>query len=74
MTKRKLLQATAPAPHPAKFLIEALAIDVEEAKKNGTLGYMARALALAMLQHSKTEISEFTRTNTIRVKRNVLIR
>jgi hypothetical protein len=45
MTKRKLLQATAPAPHLAKFLTEALAIDVEEAKKNGTLGYMARALA-----------------------------
>jgi hypothetical protein len=29
---------------------------------------------LAMLPHCETEISEFTRTNTIRLKRNVFIR
>jgi hypothetical protein len=43
-------------------------------QKKGTLGYMARALALSMLPHSETEISEFTRTNTIRLKKNVFIR
>lgn len=42
---------------------EALAIEAEEAKKAGALGYMARALVQATMPHSKTEGNEFTRTN-----------
>ena len=45
------------------FISEALAIEAEEAKKAGTLGFMARALVQATLPHSKIYGSEFKRTN-----------
>jgi hypothetical protein len=45
-------------------LIEAhLAIEAEEAAKVGALGFMARALTMATMPHSKPEISEFQRRN-----------
>jgi hypothetical protein len=37
----EIIASYAPALHLAKFVTEALAIDVEEAKKNGTLGYIS---------------------------------
>ena len=42
---------------------EALAIQAEEAKEAGALGYMARALTQATMPHSKQGGNEFTRTN-----------
>ena len=39
--KTGIIASYAPAPHLAKFLTEPLAIDVEEAKKTGTLGYIS---------------------------------
>lgn len=46
-----------------KLISDALAIEAEEAKQAGTLGYMARALVQATLPHSKIEGSEFRRSN-----------
>ena len=47
----------------SKLITEALAMEAEEAKKAGTLGYMARALVQATMPHKKTNGSEFTRKN-----------
>jgi len=46
-----------------KLITEALAIEAEEAKEAGTIGYMARALVQATLPHSKHEGTEFERKN-----------
>ena len=46
-----------------KLVTEVLAIEAEEAKEAGALGYMARALTQATLPHSQQETSEFTRKN-----------
>jgi len=42
---------------------EALAIEAEEARKAGTLGYMARFLVQATLPHNDPRTRTFTRTN-----------
>ena len=42
---------------------EALAIQQEEAKEAGALGYMARVLAQVTLPHSRPKTNEFTRSN-----------
>jgi hypothetical protein len=47
----------------AKFINEMLAIEAEEAKNAGALGYMARALVQATMPHRKHEGAEFTRCN-----------
>lgn len=44
-------------------ITNALAIEVEEAQKSGTLGFMARALTMATLPHKATEGNEFSRSN-----------
>lgn len=46
-----------------KLITEALAIEAEEAKNAGALGYMARSLVQATMPHKSTAGSEFTRTN-----------
>ena len=46
-----------------KFINEVLAIEAEEAKEAGALGYMARALVQATMPHKATTANEFTRTN-----------
>lgn len=46
-----------------KLVTEILAIEGEEAKQAGALGYMARALVQATLPHSKIDTQEFTRKN-----------
>ncbi len=47
-----------------RSLVEAhLAIEAKEAAEAGTLGYMARALTLATMPHSKQEGNEFHRKN-----------
>lgn len=46
-----------------KLITEALAIEAEEAKEAGALGYMARALTQATMPHSKTDENEFVRRN-----------
>jgi hypothetical protein len=46
-----------------KLIEEALAIEAEEAKRAGALGYMARAMVQATLPHSSQPGNEFTRTN-----------
>lgn len=47
-----------------RTLVEAhLAIEAQEAAEAGTLGYMARALTLATMPHSKQEGNEFHRKN-----------
>ncbi|WP_371381843.1 replication protein RepA [Sporomusa aerivorans] len=46
-----------------KFIDEALALQTEEARKAGALGYMARALVQATMPHSKTKEDNFTRRN-----------
>lgn len=45
------------------LITEALAIEAEEAKKAGAVGYMTRALVQATLPHSRHEGNEFTRRN-----------
>lgn len=50
-------------PSVNELIAESLAIEAEEAKKAGTLGYMARALVQATLPHSKTEGDVFRRSN-----------
>jgi len=46
-----------------QIITETLAIEAEDAKKAGTLGYMARALVQATLPHKATPENEFTRDN-----------
>lgn len=46
-----------------KLITEALAIEAEEAKQAGALGYMTRALVQATLPHSRHDGNEFTRRN-----------
>jgi hypothetical protein len=46
-----------------KLITEALAIEAQDAKEAGVLGYMARALVQATMPHKKTESNEFTRHN-----------
>jgi hypothetical protein len=46
-----------------RLITEALAIEAEEAREAGALGFMARAMVQATLPHKKTVGSEFTRTN-----------
>lgn len=45
------------------FINEVLAIEAQEAKEAGQLGFMARSLVQATLPHRKTEGNEFSRTN-----------
>jgi len=46
-----------------KLISEALAIEAQEAKEVGALGFMARALTQATMPHKKTQESVFERTN-----------
>lgn len=46
-----------------KLLSEVLAIEAEDARKAGTIGYMARALVQSTLPHSKVDGGTFTRKN-----------
>lgn len=46
-----------------RLITEALAIESEEAKEAGALGFMARAMVQATLPHRKVAGNEFTRTN-----------
>lgn len=55
-----------PSTSPAaldRLITEALAIEAQEAKDAGALGFMARALVQATLPHKKVEGNEFTRAN-----------
>ena len=46
-----------------KLITEALAIEAEEAREAGALGFMARALVQATMPHSKVDGNEFERVN-----------
>lgn len=46
-----------------KLITDALAIEAEEAKEAGALGYMARALVQATMPHSKPDTVHFERVN-----------
>jgi hypothetical protein len=46
-----------------KLITDALAIEAQDAKEAGALGYMARALVQATLPHSKPDGNEFERRN-----------
>ncbi len=46
-----------------KLITEALAIEEEEAREAGTLGYMARILVQVTMPHSNPEVATFERTN-----------
>lgn len=46
-----------------KLITQALAIEAEEAKAAGALGFMARALVQATMPHKKQEKNEFIRKN-----------
>ena len=46
-----------------KLITEALAIEAEDAKEAGTLGYMARSLVQATMPHRSTKGNEFIRKN-----------
>ncbi len=46
-----------------KLMTQALAIEAEEAKDAGALGFMARALVQATMPHKKQEKNEFVRKN-----------
>ena len=46
-----------------KFIAEALAIEAEEAREAGALGFMARAMTQATMPHSKTTDHTFVREN-----------
>src|SRR5579862_9286839 len=46
-----------------KLISESFALEVEEAKQAGALGFMARALVQATMPHSKPAESFFERTN-----------
>ncbi len=45
------------------FITEALAIEAQEAREAGAIGYMARALVQATLPHRRTSGNEFSRQN-----------
>lgn len=47
----------------SNFITEALAIQEEEAKESGALGYMARILVQATIPHSNQKENVFSRTN-----------
>ena len=47
----------------AKIVDEALAIEAQEAKEAGALGYMARVLVQATMPHKSTPGTEFKRSN-----------
>jgi hypothetical protein len=47
------------------FITEVLAIEAEEAKKSGSVGFMARALVQATLPHKEVNGNEFTRRNGV---------
>lgn len=46
-----------------RLIAESLAIEAEDARAAGTLGFMARALVQATMPHRKVEGNEFTRHN-----------
>jgi hypothetical protein len=46
-----------------KLVTESLAIEAEEAKAAGALGYMARALTQATMPHAPSDATEFVRRN-----------
>jgi hypothetical protein len=46
-----------------RLITDALAIEAQDAKEAGALGYMARALVQATLPHSKPDSNEFERRN-----------
>ena len=46
-----------------RLITDALAIEAQDAKEAGALGYMARALVQATLPHSKPDNNEFERRN-----------
>lgn len=46
-----------------KLVTEVLAIEAQDAREAGALGYMARALVQATLPHSRPETNEFERRN-----------
>lgn len=46
-----------------QLITEALAIEHQEAKEAGTLGFMARALVQATMPHKEAKGTQFTRTN-----------
>ncbi len=46
-----------------KIITEALCIEAEDAKKAGSVGFMARALTQATMPHKRIQGSEFTRDN-----------
>ena len=46
-----------------RLITDALAIEAQDAKEAGALGYMARALVQATLPHSKPAGNEFERCN-----------
>jgi hypothetical protein len=46
-----------------KLVKEALYIEAESAKRAGTIGYMARALTIATMPHTKTKENSFVRRN-----------
>lgn len=48
-----------------RLITEALAIEVEEARRAGKLRYMARALVQATMPHSKVDGNEFERVNGV---------
>lgn len=48
-----------------KLITEALAIEAEEAKEAGTIGYMARALVQATMPHKRVKGNEFKRSNGV---------
>lgn len=58
MAKKHLTQENLNA-----LVAEALAIEAEEAREAGAVGYMARALTQATLPHRRADSQEFTRTN-----------
>ena len=49
--------------HSDKLMLEALAIETEQAKQAGALGYMARAVTIATLPHKETSGCVFERKN-----------
>ena len=49
--------------YSVKYLEEALAIEAQDAKEAGALGYMSRSLVQATLPHKATKGNEFTRKN-----------
>lgn len=48
-----------------RFINDIMAIEAEEAKAAGAIGYMARALIQATMPHKKREGAEFTRKNGV---------